>query len=176
MEFNKEYLGFSYSRRKQELYIYDRAKDKQIFSCHLNDDLDYSRCKDIVDKIESDQSEDVIKDLIIKEFSEELSNLIQSTEYYNKIINPQDLDFADKIFKISLNNYNNAFYYIISDCEQDALDALVDYLESKRETGYLAQMSELINFYTEEEIENSFITAGNHCFLINSEHLCIKEM
>ena len=178
---NKNYFGYSYSPRRSELYFYDKMKNKQIFIYQeLCDEEDRQNPLNgigkIVEAIELDKDEDEIKDMILDIFGYELDDLIGSTEYYNKVVNPNDSDYYDKVFKISLYNYDNIFFYILGNCEQDALDILIDLLESKGETGHLNKIIELEKDYSEEEIENSFVVAGNSCYYINSEHLFIKEI
>ena len=93
-----------------------------------------------------------------------------------KIINLNDRKYYDNIYKISLYNYSSNYNLVIANNEQSALDILVDYLEEKEEKEHLYSYTELIEEETEEEIENRYIVAGNHCYYILSEHLQITQI
>ena len=92
-----------------------------------------------------------------------------------EIVNDSDYQYFDSAYKVSVHNYDNQWYGVYANCEQDALDEVVDYLESQGKTGV---------FYTHEEViecekdgyVDMFITAGNHCHNLNAEHVQIHQV
>lgn len=175
---NKDYFSYSYSPRRDELYIFDRAVDKQLFSIQFSDDQEKSpEHTNLLEELkEENLDEDSIKDLILNLYTEELQDILGEQEYYDKIINTEDFNYFDNVYKVSLHNYDDIYYYILATDEQEALDMLVDDLEKKNETGHLIQRIDALKDYSEEEINNIFVTAGNHCLLVNAEHLFIRKI
>ena len=78
-----------------------------------------------------------------------------------------DQDSTLNKYYISLYNYNNEVYTVFAECEQDALDILVDYLEDVGNTAYFYSQSLWDEIY-EDNIEP--IIAGNHCLLLDPSH------
>lgn len=172
--FNKKYFGFSTSYRRREVYFYN-IKDEQIFSY----DLDVLLKELNLNEDDFDNEDDEkIKDLIIEKsnIGQDIIDIIQDAEYYNEIINTQDAFYNDNVYKISLNNYSVHFYYVLGNHEGEALDILVDYLESKKATGDLYTYEELIDDGLSEEDIECFLVAGNKCFYLSSEHTHIEDI
>lgn len=92
-----------------------------------------------------------------------------------EVINPEDHDFYDNAYKVSLHYYDNNWFGVFASCEQDALDIVVDYLEEKGLTGM---------FYTVEEVEederngncDNYFVAGNHCHYLDAEYTQIEQV
>ncbi|AEZ50451.1 hypothetical protein F400_gp004 [Bacillus phage BCD7] len=72
-------------------------------------------------------------------------------------VNPNDIEYFDTSYIINYHN-DKMDYIVYANCEQDALDALIDFLVAREETGLL---------YTREIIEewnddiDDYVSAGN---------------
>lgn len=98
--------------------------------------------------------------------------IFHGMENIYEVINPDDHDFYDNAYKVSLNNYDNSFYGVFASCGQDALDMVVDYLEEKGLTGYFYEIDEI----EEDQDCDGYIVAGNHCHYLDAEHTHIEQV
>ena len=94
-----------------------------------------------------------------------------------KAINLNDRKYSNNLYKISLYNYSSNYDLVYANCEQDALDILVDHLEEIKENGHIYTYEQLLNYgMTELEIDNNYVSCGNYSHYVNVEHLNIIEI
>ena len=93
--------------------------------------------------------------------------LMPAREYY---INNE----GEKKFRVSLNNYDNEWFVVYADYEQEALDLVVDFCESKNWTGHFIDR-EVYEVMDEDE-RDLCVIAGNHGWFLDSEHTHIEEV
>lgn len=105
--------------------------------------------------------------------------IIDEAKFYDmenvEIVNNDDRQYFDNAYAVSIYNYDSMMYGVYANCEQDALDVVVDYLESEGKTGLFYDLDEV------EEMEKDgyadmFVVAGNHCHHLDSSHIMIKEV
>jgi hypothetical protein len=90
-----------------------------------------------------------------------------------EIVNPND--YEEKFWKhnylISLHNAGE--YLVNADCEQDAIDYLIDYCEEKYPGLIMSREEE-----EEEEFLEEYIMGGNHGFYLNvpAHEMMIEEI
>jgi hypothetical protein len=88
-----------------------------------------------------------------------------------EVVNPDEGIWSNH-YLIAIDYFK--VYYVIADCEQDALDILIDYCEERNYQGY---------FYTDEDLEemtqeeqDDLLIAGNHCRYISNDVLIIEQL
>ncbi len=96
---------------------------------------------------------------------------------FKKAINTNDRKYFNNLYKISLYNYSDNYYLVYANCEQDALDILVDHLEEIKENGHIYTYEQLLNYgMTELEIDTNYVSCGNYCNYVSIEHLQIEQI
>jgi hypothetical protein len=92
-----------------------------------------------------------------------------------EIVNKDDFKYFDHAYKVSVHMYDNHYFGVYADCEQDALDRVVDYLEEKELTGYFYDQEEREELEKEGH-EDIFIVAGNHCHNLDGTQIFIEQV
>lgn len=73
------------------------------------------------------------------------------------VLNPNDIAFYDKVYHVEIGYYYSISTVVYADCEQDALDVLIDSLDKELTPGYFLNESD-----TEEAELGEFISGGNN--------------
>ena len=171
----KELITVSSSGVRGEVYIF------------LKDNLLFSLQGEQVEKIEKDILEDEgsLKQYILEEYGEVVEDILQQKEYYGKIVNLADFDYYSNLYKISLYNYDDIFYYVLADYEEEALEILVGHLVDEGETGHLMTLEEVEEDYPGEDENFVYVDCSSYIkkedidsfsYYLNPEHLFIKKI
>jgi hypothetical protein len=103
------------------------------------------------------------------EICEPCFNELQKSNYINS-----DEKFWNHSYRIHLHELDSPGILVNANCEQDALDYVIDWHEEKGNMGLFFTNEEL-DAMTEEE-RGEYITGGNHCLTCNSYNVRIIEI
>jgi hypothetical protein len=99
-----------------------------------------------------------------------------------KMINELDCLVFTKTFRIGIG-YGSEWYGVHANCEQDALDILVDWFEENEYHGMYSTYAEVIEYHNDlddEELDemvcSGYIVAGNHCHFLEADKIVISEI
>jgi hypothetical protein len=99
-----------------------------------------------------------------------------------EMVNELDCLVFDKTYRIGVG-YGSQLYHVHANCEQDALDILVDWFEEKEYYGMYSTYADIVEYHNDlndddefEEMLDNYIVAGNHCHYIESDKLFIQEV
>ena len=170
----KNYINASYSDLRGEVYVF--IKDTQLFILHGG------QVTNITEDTLTDN--DLLRDYVVDEYGDVIADLMAEKDYYGKIVNDADIDHYNNLYKVSLHNYDNEYFYVMADSEDEALEILVGSLADNEETGHLYTLNEIEKDFSEEEIENNFIyidcsehtSSEEHIFYLDAEHTNIEQI
>jgi hypothetical protein len=92
-----------------------------------------------------------------------------------EIVNESDYKYFDSAYIVSVYAYSNEWFGVYANCEQDALDLVVDYLVSDNRTGFIYTPEEVLECEKDGFVD-MFIVAGNECYSLDVEHLQIEQI
>jgi len=91
------------------------------------------------------------------------------------LVNPDDIlnSFWDNTYLIHLTS-QNILFVVNADCEQDAIDEMIDYIESMQWEGLLLDYNDPDDL---EMIESgNYICGGNHGRYLSTYHIRIEKL
>lgn len=96
-----------------------------------------------------------------------------SAHYLDESIFANPGEWANKFWK---HNYRvtldlGVAFWVNADCEQDALDYVIDYCEEHRFIGFIASHGEI-----DEDDEDVFVCGGNHGLYLTTDTFFIQEV
>ena len=94
------------------------------------------------------------------------------------ILNPENASFCDNAYLVTLGVHYSFNGVIIADCEQEALDVLIDHFEDNEEKNPAFFLSDDdINALTSDELDE-VITGGNHGRMLSftNDELRVEEV
>lgn len=92
-----------------------------------------------------------------------------------EVINKDDFKYFDGAYKVSIHMYDDKYFGVYADCEQDALDRVVDYLEETSRTGLFYDLQE-VEEMEKEGYSDMFVVAGNHCHHLDASQIYISQV
>ena len=101
-----------------------------------------------------------------------------SCEFYNRVINfvnPDDIkeSFWKRDYLIQITRFGIPFI-VNADCEQDAIDEIIDYIEAMKWDGLLLDYNDSDDL---EMIESGdYICGGNHSRYLSTYHIRIESL